>query len=263
LDFTTDRDKFLIAMVSLVWGKRTIPLSWAIGLANTKGVSRKALSQQAVRQVAEWIPDNKEVVFIADREFRSKAWRRLIGKELNWHFVIRLSADRTWVYLPDRPACRLRDLNVQKGEAYYWTGVYLTKQKDGPYQMAAVWVEDAEQPWLLISDLPDPRILPQIYLKRWSIESSFRDLKSYGFDLEASRIDDIDRFNRLLLGLVLAYGWAVRIGHWLDQSGQRHLVDRGRTPKQSAYRLGRYWLLYLWCLGSSEIEQVHFANVPP
>jgi hypothetical protein len=263
LDFTTDRDQFLIAMVSLVWGKRTIPLSWAIGLANTKGVSRKALSQQAVRQVAEWIPEDKEVVFIADREFRSRAWRRLLGQELNWHFVIRLSADQTWVYLPDRPACRLRDLNVQQGEAHYWAEVYLTKHKDGPYQMAVVWVEDAEQPWLLISDLEDPTRLTEIYLQRWSIESSFRDLKSYGFDLEASRIEEIDRFNRLLLGLVLAYGWAVRIGQWLDQSGQRHLVDRGCAPKQSAYRLGRYWLVYLWCLGSSQIEQVHFANVPP
>jgi ATP phosphoribosyltransferase len=88
------------------------------------------------------------------------------------------------------------------------------------------------------------------------------DLKSYGFDLEASRIEDPERFNRLLLGLTLAYGWAVRIGHWLDQSGQRLLVDRGRTPKQSAYRLGRYWLIHLWSLGSDEIEKVHFAKVP-
>ena len=75
-------------------------------------------------------------------------------------------------------------------------------------------------------------------------------------------IEDVDRFNRLLLGLALAYGWAVRIGHWLDQSGQRLLVDRGSKPKQSAYRLGRYWLVYLWSLGSDQIEQVHFASVP-
>ncbi len=51
-------------------------------------------------------------------------------------------------------------------------------------------------------------------------------------------------------------------GHWLDQSGQRPLVDRGRKPKQSAYRLGRYWLVYLWTLGSEQIEQMHFASGP-
>jgi len=265
LDFTTDKDKFLVAMVSLVWGKRTIPLSWAVGLANTKGVSRKALAQQAVRQVAEWIPQNKEVVFLADREFRSKAWRRLMRKELKWHFVIRLSADRTWVYLPNSSVLSLRDLkaSLQPGDARYWIGVYLTKHRDGPYQMAAVWDQEADEPWFLVSELPDPEILPKIYARRWRIESSFRDFKSYGFGLEASRIEDLERFNRLLLGLALAYGWAVRIGHWLDQSGQRHLVDRGSKPKQSAYRLGRYWLVHLWSLGSDQIEQVHFANVPP
>ena len=262
LDFTTKKDQFLIAMVSLVWGKRTIPLAWAIGLANTKGVSRRALAQQAVRQVAKWIPRGKSVIFIADREFRSKEWRRLLKKELKWHFVIRLSADRTFVYFPDGSVSRLGNLKVQKGEAHYWTGVYLTLQRDGPYQLAAVWSEEADEPWLLISDLADPKVLPDIYGKRWSIESTFRDFKSYGFDLEASRIEDMDRFNRLLLGLALAYGWAVRVGHWLDQSGQRLLVDRGRKPKQSAYRLGRYWLVYLWTLGSEQIEQVHFASVP-
>lgn len=262
LDFTTKKDQFLIAMVSLVWGKRTIPLTWAIGLANTKGVSRRALAQQAVRQVAKWIPKGKKVIFIADREFRSKEWRRLLRKELKWHFVIRLSADCTFVYFPNGSVCRLCDLKVQRGEAHYWTGVYLTLQRDGPYQLAAVWAEEADEPWLLISDLADPKALPDIYGKRWSTESTFRDFKSYGFDLEASRIEDMDRFNRLLLGLALAYGWAVRVGHWLDQSGQRLLVDRGRTPKQSAYRLGRYWLVYLWTLGSDQIEQVHFASAP-
>jgi hypothetical protein len=262
LDFTTKQDQFLVAMVSLLWGKRTIPLAWTMGLANTKGVSRRKLSQQAVRLVAPWVPAGKEVVFIADREFRSKQWRRLLKKELKWQFVVRLSADRTRVYLPDGSVLPLKDLKVAKGEAHYWTGVYLTMHKDGPCQLAAVWAEEADDPWLLVSDLDDPKVLPDIYAKRWGIESSFRDMKSYGFDLEASRIEDIDRFSRLLLGLALAYGWAVRVGHWLDQSGQRLLIDRGRTPKQSAYRLGRYWLAHLWTLGSYRIEEVQFANVP-
>ena len=56
LDFTTKTDKFLVAMVSALQGKRTIPLYWETGLANTKGVSRKALAQAALRQVAKWVP---------------------------------------------------------------------------------------------------------------------------------------------------------------------------------------------------------------
>jgi hypothetical protein len=262
LDFTTKKNEFLIAMVSLLWGKRTIPLGWTIGLANTKGVSRRALSQQAVRQVAPWVPKGKTVVFIADREFRSTAWRRLLKKELGWHFVIRLTAGRTNVYLPDGSKFLLQNLKVEKGEAHYWSGVYLTIAKDGPYQLAAVWVEEADEPWLVVSDLDDPKLLTDIYAKRWGIESTFRDMKSYGFGLEASRIEDIERFNRLLLALALAYGWAVRVGQWLDQSGQRLWVDRGRTPKQSAYRLGRYWLVYLWTMGDDQITLVQFANVP-
>ena len=79
LDFTTKNDKFLIAMVSALQGKRTVPLYWTMGLANTKGVSRNALAHQALRQVAKWIPKDKKVIFIADREFRSKEYRKIIS----------------------------------------------------------------------------------------------------------------------------------------------------------------------------------------
>lgn len=264
LDFTTQRDQFLIAMVSLVWGKRTIPLAWALGPANTKGVSRKALAYQALNQVAAWMPAGKEVIFIADREFRAQHWRQHLQKKLGWHLVIRLSADQTFVFLPDGTTCRLQDLAqqaVRGAPGRYWSGVRLLAQQAGPYNLAVVWDAAADEPWLLVSDLAAER-LPSIYLKRWSIESTFRDWKSYGFDLETSRIEEQDRFDRLLLVLALAYGWAVRVGHWLDQSDQRHLVDRGRTPKQSAYRLGRYWLLYLWFMADPRSAALDFERVP-
>jgi len=263
VDFTTQRDQFLIAMVSLVWGARTIPLAWALGAANTKGVSRRALARQAVDQVAAWMPVGQEVIFIADREFRAQHWRRHM-QDLHWHFVFRLSADDTFVFLPDGTVTRLRDLAQQVergGPGYYWTGVRLTATAAGPYQLAVVWDAAADEPWLLVSDLAAER-LPDIYLKRWRIESTFRDLKSYGSDLEASRMEDLERFDRLLLILALSYGWAVRVGHWLDQTGQRHLVDRGRTPKQSAYRLGRYHLAHLWTMGDPQSEHLHFAQIP-
>ena len=109
--------------------------------------------------------------------------------------------------------------------------------------------------------MPDPTILPKIYAKRWAIESTFRDLKSYGFDLEASRIKDMQRFNRLLIGITLAYGWAVRVGHLLDQSGKRNLVDRGTKDKFSVYRMGRDWLLHLWDMGDLSASHYYFGNV--
>lgn len=109
--------------------------------------------------------------------------------------------------------------------------------------------------------MPDPTILPKIYTKRWAIESTFRDLKSYGRTSEASRIKDMERFNRLLIGITLAYGWAVRIGHLLDQSGKRHLVDRGTKDKLSVYRMGRDWLLHLWDMGDLSASHYYFGNV--
>ena len=41
LDFTTNTDQFLIAMVSVIQGKRTVPIYRTIDFGNTKGDSRK------------------------------------------------------------------------------------------------------------------------------------------------------------------------------------------------------------------------------
>ena len=47
----------------------------------------------------------------------------------------------------------------------------------------------------------------------------------------------------------------------LDQSDQRHLVDRGTKDRLSVYRMGRDWLLHLWDLADLSATYYYFGQV--
>lgn len=74
--------------------------------------------------------------------------------------MLRLSADKTHLFFADGSVlpkdrfclqkkedkdgnisyyCPLNKLKIKEGEAYYFSGIRLTVEKDGPYQVAAVW----------------------------------------------------------------------------------------------------------------------------
>jgi Transposase DDE domain len=52
------------------------------------------------------------------------------------------------------------------------------------------------------------------YSKRWAIETLFGALKSRGFNLEDTRLQDPERISRLLALLAIAFTWAFVVGQW-------------------------------------------------
>ncbi len=79
-------------------------------------------------------------------------------------------------------------------------------------------------------------------MRYWQ-ESSFRDLKSDGWQWQASRIWTPAHANRLLLVLALAYAWVLTLGTLVCTDAElTRRVTKGRKPTYSIFRLGlRLW----------------------
>ena len=75
------------------------------------------------------------------------------------------------------------------------------------------------------------------YKKRWGIETLFGALKSRGFNLEDTRLQDPERLSRLLALLALAFTWAFVVGQWQAVVKELKLKKHGYPPK-SIFRLG-------------------------
>jgi Transposase DDE domain len=77
----------------------------------------------------------------------------------------------------------------------------------------------------------------QQYAQRWGIESLFGALKSRGFNLEETRLQDPERISRLLALLAIAFTWAFVVGEWQAAVKELKLKKHGYPPK-SVFRLG-------------------------
>lgn len=75
------------------------------------------------------------------------------------------------------------------------------------------------------------------YKKRWGIETLFGALKSRGFNLEDTRIQESERISRLLALLAIAFTWAFVVGQWQAAVKELKLKNHG-YPAKSVFRLG-------------------------
>ena len=105
------------------------------------------------------------------------------------------------------------------------------------------WGRSSQAPLCLVSDLPPRWYLLRCYRRRYGIECSFRDYKSYGWRWEQGQVTDIAHIERLLVGMALATWIALFAG---TQAAAEHLAQvpaRGRrtkpwAAKQSLFQLG-------------------------
>jgi hypothetical protein len=91
--------------------------------------------------------------------------------------------------------------------------------------------------WLILVSsefMPKPN---EEFKKRWGIETLFGALKSRGFNLEDTRLQDTERLSRLLALLAIAFTWAFVVGQWQAAVKELKLKKHGYPPK-SVFRLG-------------------------
>ena len=72
----------------------------------------------------------------------------------------------------------------------------------------------------------------QLYCERWEIEIFFQNLKSCGFNLEATHMIKTERFTALFQILMLATCWRIQSGEWAVEQGRTiKLTNHGRPSK--------------------------------
>lgn len=111
--------------------------------------------------------------------------------------------------------------------------------------VSVTWTKEAEPEMVAVmSDQPaGPRRLDE-YARRMSIEQSFRDDQSGGFDLEHTQLRHAERLERLLLAVALATLWGHELGEQVLQAGEEARRDIAPGPQRelSLFQLGLRWL---------------------
>lgn len=252
MDRTMINDTLNLLYVAVSFGGRALPLGWVV--VPHEGNSNLALQQQLLGWLRQCLPARAEVYIVADREFHSIHLARWIGAQMKAHFVLRIKAG-TWVRVNGR--WRKAGSLAVRGQSRFCSSVAVTRSPsiaDFTVNLLALWSSTEAEPWLLISDADSPTLMESIYRQRFWIEEMFSDHKSRGLDLEATRLTDPDRLQRLLVAVTLAYLWIMEVGALVVARGWWRQVDnRGAQRSVSLCQIGLRWLR----------DRLHQALAPP
>lgn len=235
MDRTDIEDRWSLLMLGAVYKKRLLPLCWQ---TLPYGSSSAAEQMALLWQVQKDLPKQVRVHFYGDCEFRAVEVQQLC-RQFQWHYQVGIKSD-TYFRRPNSPWQTLSSLGLREGERGYLQGIYLSKQHEyGPLNVIADWTTQQESPRYWALDLAANAQAYRRGRKRYWIEPTFRDWKSYGFDLEGSQIAERERLEVVLLGMAMTTVWMIHVGDWLIAHGAERLIAPAEKSDYSLFRLGR------------------------
>lgn len=232
LDQTDLGNRFAVLMLGLIVGDRALPLTWHMeaGPANMDFAGQKVL----LERIRDEFPTGVEVALLADHFYPSidlLAWLQAQG----WHYRLRVK----------------RNLNVDPGFGdLTTTGTLATGQTecylrlfDHGLSTHLGILHEAGYPeaWIIAMDEIPNRATVLDYHSRWGIEPLFSDIKSRGFNLEATQLRDPERLDRLLLIMALALYWCVWTGLEDARTHPTTLEKKPTHSPTSIIGLGANW----------------------
>lgn len=248
----TQWKKHNVFMASLIWGSHALPLYFEE--VGNKGNSDLACQKRLLKQVLRLFKSKKyPILILGDREFHSPklaAW--LESRKVS--FCLRQRKTLHFKTQDSSEYATLKSKAFKPGQSEFYTQVLCNKGDDiGPMNLAVYWKrkyrgKGPKEPWYLLTNLPTLRQALTIYRARWGIEQMFKDMKTSGYNLEKTRVNDT-RFFALLLLIMMAYTLATLYGQRLRERSVDIYAARAQdyindTPCTSDFHVGLYG--YAW-----------------
>lgn len=237
LDRTDLGQERSILLLALAFGHRAIPLTWRVLPFGGTGAELQLTLLKEIQPLLPK-PEQQRIMLLGDSEFRAVDVQRYCRSQ-GWGWQLGVKSD-TLFHGSDDHWQALSSIPIEAGQRRYLHHLTLTQTAAfGPVHLLVDWTYQTQTPRYLVCHQPTTRHTWRWGRKRFWIEPLFRDWKSYGFDLEASQLDNDQRLDHLLLGMAVATLWLLHLGHWVIVSDRRHWLQANHRHDYSLFRLGR------------------------
>jgi hypothetical protein len=243
LDLTPFEEHAQVVYVGLLQHSRVLPLAWKVMPGQQEWEQGQwEIVAHLFERVARLL-EEADCTLIADRGLSCLKLIQLCQAH-GWHYVLRIKQEE---YVERKRSGHFHDWQTcsqvvsSPGQSWFGT-VRLWKEHKCETQLSAVWEEGHEEAWFLISDRPAGRQRVKEYRRRMRVESTFQDMKRRGWQWESSHVRQLDRLERLLLILFLAFWWVIHLAACCIHRGRRERYDRHDRRDKGLLRLGRLYL---------------------
>ena len=214
-----------------------IPLFWK--LIPHKGCSAFEDRKDLIERFITVLKIQKIGSLVADREFVGFEWLDYLDSKGIEHHIrlnnnVSIGIARGEFLLPVKQIQELKE-----GEKIHLPGRRkITSDKKHSYRRYVSACRSLDGELVIIISNKNPEAALCKYKKRWGIECLFSALKTRGFDLEETHLNQSDRISNLFLLLSMAFFCAILIGNWLNETAP--IVFK--THERRAVSIFRYGL---------------------
>jgi len=92
--------------------------------------------------------------------------------------------------------------------------------------------------FLIIISFNKPDQAQAFYKQRWQIETCFKAMKTSGFDIEKTHLQEIDRIEKLILLVMIAFVWCYKVGIYLNLFVKPITIKKHGRKAQSIFKYG-------------------------
>lgn len=249
LDPTTQEERVVMLTASVYYRGRALPLAWLCWQANSplQGAGFWERVGQLLAQVATLIPPQVTVTWLADRAFGTPQFTDLLAG-YGWHYVVRVQGQTHYQTCQGQEGST-DQLVQQRNQRRKLRGLAFKKAGWREVSVIVWWGRDHAQPLCLVSDLPPDFALVLLYRRRYAIETSFRDFKTYGWNWERGQVSNLDHLQRLLVAMALAAWLTVMVGTQVAAEALAKLPSSKRHSRPFAAKFS------LFALGLQRLDQ--------
>jgi len=162
---------------------------------------------------------------VADREFVGDKWIAFLNQEkIQYHIRIR---NNFKVYIPSKAkelkaSWLFNNLKVGQYKVYH----KIVKINNQYCYISGCKLNSGE--FLIVISYNKPQQAKQDYKQRWQIEMCFKAMKSSGFDIEKTHLTELDRIEKLILLVMIAFVWCYKVGIYLHKLKPIKIKKHGR-----------------------------------
>ena len=228
---------FFVAAV--VYGNISIPIAWL--LLDKKGNSSTCERKRLIERILEIIPKKTIELILTDREFVSKEWLEYLSAAQELPFAIRIKKNEQINHSNgDKVKLYKYFSNMQPGK----TKAIETKLYSMPIKITCLQLE--KEQLFVASNILIGEAALLAYKQRWSIERSFKSLKTSGFNIEDTHITNNKKLMKLFTVVSLSLVICVIAGKIKHEVYPIKIKKHGRRLC-SLFTYGFDWLKEYFC----------------
>jgi len=235
IDGSTVGKGCMCLMFSIVYKGRSIPLIWNV-VKKKKGHFKQTEHVNLLIRLKNIIPPNARVTILGDGEFDGTKWQEKI-QFYDWQYVLR-TAKNTLLENRDGEQYSPKQVAIKRGESLFIEDLRFGSEKYSFVNMLFWHGKGHDEPIFLVTNIDDGYLVQSYYIKRFLIETFFRDIKSKGFNIQKSGLRDPKKLSRLLVCCCFAFVLGILSGVKARKSEFYHLVSEQYEKSLSLFQLG-------------------------